>query len=294
MIVTSATLQALNTDFKGTFQDAFKSAQPVFNKIAMDIPSTTDKNVYGFFDEVPGFKEWLGDRELTSLKSSDYTITNKTWQWGITVKVEDMEDDKIGLIKPGIQVAGINSAYHPDVMVFEQLVGGFTNLCYDGKAFFATNHSWKGATYSNKHTLALDATNYQTVRSAQRKRLGGGNNPMMRNFRSTLVAGPALEATVKQILAAEKDAYGADNPNYNSADFMIDEQITSDTQWFLLVTSSPIKPLVYQPRRALKFTDLVGASDEFVVLKNKYFFGADKRDAAGYGLWQLADGSTGA
>lgn len=61
--------------------------------------------------------------------------------------------------------------------------------------------------------------------------------------------------------------------------------------WCLLDLSRPVKPFIFQDRRALQFTALDKPTDANVFNKKKYIYGWDARNAAGYGLWQLAYGS---
>ncbi len=61
--------------------------------------------------------------------------------------------------------------------------------------------------------------------------------------------------------------------------------------WALLDTTRPLKPLIYQERQPIKFVALTKESDESVVMRNEFIYGADGRAAAGYGLWQMAFGS---
>lgn len=61
--------------------------------------------------------------------------------------------------------------------------------------------------------------------------------------------------------------------------------------WFLLDLSRPVKPFIFQDRRPLAFTALDKPTDDNVFNRRKYIYGWDCRNAAGYGLWQLAYGS---
>ncbi len=59
--------------------------------------------------------------------------------------------------------------------------------------------------------------------------------------------------------------------------------------WYLMDTSRPLKPLIYQEREKPEFeakTD-PGTSDQ-VFLTDEYLYGTRARSVAGFGLWQLA------
>jgi phage major head subunit gpT-like protein len=63
------------------------------------------------------------------------------------------------------------------------------------------------------------------------------------------------------------------------------------TAWFLLDVSREIKPIIFQSRREVEFLSKDRPDDESVFMRKKYVYGVDRRDNAGYGLWQLAYGS---
>lgn len=65
----------------------------------------------------------------------------------------------------------------------------------------------------------------------------------------------------------------------------------SGTAWFLLCTTRPVKPLIFQMRRTPKLTRKDQPNDENVFLRDENVYGVDYRGAAGFGLWQLAYGS---
>lgn len=62
----------------------------------------------------------------------------------------------------------------------------------------------------------------------------------------------------------------------------------SGTPWYLFDVSREIKPFVFQNRRAPEFVGMDKPDDLNVFMKKKFLYGVDRRDNAGYGLWQLA------
>ncbi|UCX05429.1 Mu-like prophage major head subunit gpT family protein [Shewanella glacialimarina] len=58
--------------------------------------------------------------------------------------------------------------------------------------------------------------------------------------------------------------------------------------WFLLDTTRPLKPLIFQERRKLDLNTLFNPTDPAVWTKNEFQFGADMRCEAGFGFWQMA------
>lgn len=58
--------------------------------------------------------------------------------------------------------------------------------------------------------------------------------------------------------------------------------------WYLLDTSKPVKPLIFQKRREYNFVSKTQLTDDNVFDLNEFVYGADARVNAGVGLWQLA------
>ena len=63
--------------------------------------------------------------------------------------------------------------------------------------------------------------------------------------------------------------------------------------WYLLDTSRAIKPLIYQERQAPILVRKDREDDDNVFFDRSFLYGTHARGNAGFGLWQLAWGSTG-
>jgi phage major head subunit gpT-like protein len=65
----------------------------------------------------------------------------------------------------------------------------------------------------------------------------------------------------------------------------------SGAPWFLLCTKRPLKPIIYQERKAPNFVARDKETDENVFDRNEFVYGVDMRCNVGFGLPQLAWGS---
>ena len=63
------------------------------------------------------------------------------------------------------------------------------------------------------------------------------------------------------------------------------------TPWFLLCTTRPIKPIIYQERKPANFVARDKETDDNVFDQRRFVYGTDLRCNVGYGLPQLAWGS---
>ena len=97
MQITAATLLALQQGFNAAFLQGFGSVKSTRDLIAMTVPSTADIENYGWMKDLPGMREWVGQRQINNLESSAATLKNKSYEHTIAVKRDNIEDDKLGL-----------------------------------------------------------------------------------------------------------------------------------------------------------------------------------------------------
>ena len=113
MIINHANLAILNQAYNAAFQSGLTTAAPMWNQLAMLVPSTTSTEKYAWLGSITKFREWLGERTYQNLKQSDYSIKNKTWENTVSVNRDEIEDDQYGVYKPVIQQLGQDAATHP-------------------------------------------------------------------------------------------------------------------------------------------------------------------------------------
>lgn len=139
-LVTNATLNAMRVAFNKVFEQGKARANPQYLQVATVVPSTTKSNTYGWLGQWPGFREWVGDRVINSMKEHAYSIQNKDFESSVGVDRNDIADDNLGVYNPMFDEMGYASEVFPDELVFPLLKAGFTTLCYDGQYFLDTDH----------------------------------------------------------------------------------------------------------------------------------------------------------
>lgn len=65
-------------------------------------------------------------------------------------------------------------------------------------------------------------------------------------------------------------------------------QAGTDTPWYLLDGSRPLKPLIFQVREDYDLRTMTRPDDTHVFLNDEYLYGIRARVNAGFGVWQLA------
>lgn len=304
LIVNAATLNQVFINLKTTFNRAFEAAPSFWEKIAMRVPSTTKTNDYKWLANFPRMKKWVGDKAVKALAAFGYTVENDDWEATIEVDRNDIEDDTLGIYAPQAEMAGFSAKQLPDEIVAELVNGVFTNKCYDGQYMCDTDHpvtdkngvvqsvSNKGTKQLSAATQAAAIASLGVARTAMRKFTDDEGRPL--NITpNVLLVPPALEDIANILANNDRLDDGKPNPYKGTVTVVSDSRLTSDTAWFLLDTTKPVKPFIYQERKKPGFVQQVDPQADDVFMRKKFKFGAEARAAGGYGFWQLVYGSDG-
>lgn len=299
MLVNKTNLTAVFISLKTIFNKAFEAAPSTWQQTTMKVPSGSSQNDYSWLSRFPKMRKWLGDKAVKGLEAFKYTILNDDWEATVEVDRNDIEDDNIGIYSPQAQEAGWSAKQLPDEIDAELKNDAFTNLCYDGQYFYDTDHEVNESSVSNKGTAALSAAttaaataSYGAARQAIMEFADDEDRPLGL-VPDLLEVPPALEATARLLCESDKLTDESPNPYKGTAKVLVNPRLTSSTAWFLHVTSRPIKPFVYQERKAPVFVQQTDSQSDNVFMRRKFRFGAEARAAGGYGLWQLSYGSVG-
>lgn len=295
MIINQSSLAGLHVSYSAAYNKAFEGIQTNYERIATTVPSTTAATNYAWLGQIPQMREWIGEREIQNLSAYDYIIKNRKFEMTVGVPRDMIEDDQYGVYAPAFSSMGTEAAQHPDQLCFEALKNGFTEKCYDGKPFFATDHpsGEAGKTAAANMTHAkLDATSYQNARAAMMM-LTGDKGKSLNLVPDLLVVSPANEHAARLILKADQ-INGTSNVLKDTAEILVATELADKPDmWFLMCTKKFLKPLIYQKRREMKLVAKTKLEDENVFMRDEYIWGIDGRSNVGYGFWQMAYGSDG-
>jgi len=140
MLITSASLAALQQGFNAAFLSGLGSVTPSWGLVAMHVPSSTKTENYGWMKDLPGMREWVGQRVIHNLEATGAQLTNKNYEHTIGVDRNDIDDDSLGIYRPMFSMQGEVVARHPDQLVWSLLPAGFATKGFDGQYFFDTDH----------------------------------------------------------------------------------------------------------------------------------------------------------
>lgn len=296
MVINQGNMQHLFAGFSTAFNKAFQETEVSYPRIAMTVPSSTRETTYAWMGQIPNMREWIGSREVQNLMAHDYTIKNKNYELTTKIPVNDIADDQYGIYAPLIAEMGLSAKKHPDVLTFDLLGKGFREKSYDGVAYFSDSHPMgrdTKKTQCNMGTEKLSAASYASARQSMMT-IKGENGRTLNIVPDLLVVAPQNEAIARELLFADLIA-GSSNVNKNTCELLVVPELTDYAeQWYLFCTKRYIKPFVYQEREKPKLVCKNREEDDNVFYDDEFIYGIKARYNVGFGLWQLAYGSTGA
>ncbi|CAN7167354.1 Mu-like prophage major head subunit gpT family protein [Mesorhizobium amorphae] len=140
MDINASTLRSVYTGLSTAFNTRLATTSTLYRTVAMDVPSSTAMNEYPRMDDLPGIREWVGDRLIHDLSATTYIIRNKEFEGTIGVKRSSIEDDQFGFYTTIASQMGQDAAEFPDQLVWPLWKQGDATICYDGQNFFDTDH----------------------------------------------------------------------------------------------------------------------------------------------------------
>lgn len=303
MNLSQTTLAAMFLGLNTTFMRVLQSSPTVYNQLAMTVQSTGRGNVYPMLSDIPAMREWIGDKRVDQMDGKDYTIVNKSYESTIAVKRDDIEDDNLGFYTMQAGAIGEAGATLWDELLAEVINNGFTNLTYDGQAFFSDSHELKSpdfsGTFSNKGTKKLSAATQAAAKASLGAALESFGSLKRANGKplgvrpNVLMVPPALEDVANALMTADRLEDGKVNLHKGRLTVVINPFLTSPDAWFVLATDRSMRPFIVQKRKEPVMVSQTDMNADDVFMRAEYKFGVEARGAAGYGPWQLAYGSNG-
>ena len=296
-------LSALTTSIKKVFDTAFEAAPSTYTKVAMEVPSSGASNTYTWTDRFPSLRKWIGDKTVKALTGHAYTLTNEDYEATVEVDRNDIEDDNLGMYTIETQSVAQSSKEWADDLVYGVVTKGFEEQCYDGKPFYSTDHKvGEGKNtqiVSNKLTKALSVASLQAAQESlgaaitMMTELKDSEGKPLKLKPTLLLVPPALRETANTLVTTDRLEDGKPNPYKGALEVLVCPWLATKTEWHLFDASRPVKPIVYQPRKKPVFVAQFDVNSDNVFMRKKYRYGVEARGVAGFGLWQMAVGSTG-
>lgn len=307
-------LAGINSSFQTKFNKSLATVPGFYKKLCMECPSTAGENIYAWLASLPQISKKTAEIVRARLQLLGYRLTNEEFAGIIEVPRSAIEDDQYGVFGPTASMWGQRAGQVPDLELTDLLVNAFSSTKgkdYMGSAFFAASkkaHA-KATAFANLSAKKLSSTNFEAAYASLRERNDAAGVPLFTMQDSSqvyLVVCSDDEATADSIVKLATLSGGGMNPNYNKAQVLVLPGLQTKAQastiindadarpWFLLDCGQEIKPLIYQPRVAFELTPNFSLTSDAVFNQDVFSWKARGRLAMGYGLPELAYGSTGA
>lgn len=306
MEITQSRLDAVNKAFNTAFKEGLHGEATPLTDIFLQTSSTAETEAYEWLNTIGGLQEFTGEGKFEDLATSGYEIKNREYQNGVSVKSIAIRRDREGVYKPSFQMLGTRANQHKDELIGELLIGGFTQKDYTGKYFFDTDKKHapniaggkaKTPTFTNKGTKKISAANFEAAKLNIISRLDRDGRPLRFGKKLKLIVGSNSWATARDIVELETLAAGGKNPNYQAAELVLMPEIDASANpyaWFLVDAGYPVKALIFQDEVPVALESQTTAASDCVFVNKVLRYQAYGSRGAGYGLPQLAWGSTGA
>lgn len=300
MALNTAKYEVVQRTLTQSFREAAMAATPFYPNVCSTVTSDGADEGYGLIGNMPGVREWLGDRQFNELRAADFTIKNKLWEASLQVEKTDIDDDRIGLYGPLMTDLAAEASYHPDELFFQTLVNGESTACFDGQFFFDTDHSWgDSGTQSNDLTYAAATGTtptaeefraaFHAARAAMMKFKNDKgkllNRPINQRLSDLLVVvNPDFEVVATEALTANLTSTGGSNIVLDRPRIVSSAHLTDTSKMYLFNLQGALKPFVFQARQPIS-ASWKGADDaETKFLK----FMTSGRYNVGYLAWWKA------
>ena len=296
MAIDIASAQVKLRDLTAKFDNRVAAATPFYPSVCYDASSVRTSEKYGWIGNMPGMREWLGERQFSELRAANFVLENKHWESSLLIKKTDLADDNLGQYGPVLEQLGIEAAHHPDELWFSVLEQGESTACFDGQFFFDTDHVWgNSGSQSNDITSTVVSTSAPTVaeiKTAIRKMIRTMlafkndqgklyNRPTVGRLNDLTLLVPlalrdlAYDALESELLSNSSNGV-VDRPNIVSSPYL-----TSDVKLYLFKTGEAVKPFVFQRREPL--TRMMKGIDDLETKDVKFM--TEARYNVGYFAW---------
>jgi phage major head subunit gpT-like protein len=311
-IQSQAAMNRARENWQVTFLKAFTegAGRPLAEIMCQMETSKKAVEIRKMLTKFPGFKKFTGEIEAESMAWTEQSLANEEWADTVLVPRADIERDDIGQYGKEFEMMGAAARRHPDELLAAVMASAFTTNDYTGLPFFAADKPHipgvvDAKKFTNLMTAKPSAGSLEAayllmagIRDATGKPMGIGGKKMVvcsdkwgSTFRKLLKAETIVEVVTGEGVATVANIYSgtADLAVFN---YLYDG--TNDDKWFVLDQSWPLRAFILQHEVKPRFIAQDRETDDIPFRLKKNAYQGYYRGNVGFGLPQLAVGSTGA
>ena len=323
MIPSATNLDFFFTGLQTTFWNAYGTSLTWMEKIASIIPSATEQQGYAWIGQLDKMREWIGPRTVHHPMPQTYFVTNKLFELTESIDAIRLHNDTYGVYTPVVQMMGQSVKKTPDYQLRDLInsAGSYNNATlqagldklahwsavhpvdlYDSSKgvyvndFGASGTSIGGVTVGGALAPNAFATLYQEFMSRK-----GESGEALGVVPNLTVVPPQLDIVAKTILHAQffapQSFAGTPGTNVGATEnmlkgstdlLMVPDFAAYPATWYMLDTSRPVKPFIWQQNMAPDFVYRINPDDPVVFDTHGYLYGSRCYAAPGWSLAWLS------
>jgi phage major head subunit gpT-like protein len=269
--------------------------------------SDMESETYKWLGMVPAMREWIGGRQAKGFRENGLTIINKKFEATMEVVLDEIRRDKTDqvMIRVGELAQRVNA--HWAKLLCALITAGKTGYAYDGKRYFAANHTeGDSGTLKNLITPAcaddeditvveFEAAILQAVEALYNLKDDQGE-PINENARQFLVlVGPqhfskAAAALQNPVIVGSGQARTSTLVNLSGYLFQlaVSARLSAvGATFYVFRTDADTRAFIRQEEEALTIS-AVAEGSELEFNEDKHHYGVKAIRNVGYGMWQRA------
>jgi phage major head subunit gpT-like protein len=281
------------------------------NHISMLFTSDQSAETYAWLGQSPVMREWTAGRQAKRFNENKLIIHNRHFEATVAVMTHELRRDKTGQILVRIQELAERTNAHWASLLSQLMIEGETEKCYDGQAFFSTDHQ-EGKSGKQSNLIAVDQSklgipkgelgsepNVKVMKAAilkgVRQILGVKDDqgePFNENAKSFLALVPTNLMDVVNAAISSPVLSGAETNDLAlsrnfSLDYAVNSRLPWDNQFMIFRTDGSVAPFIRQEEMPVKL-NVIGDGSEEEFKEGRHLYGVDCWRNVGYGYWQKA------
>jgi phage major head subunit gpT-like protein len=307
-IENAAARARLAEDWKTLTFEAYASAPNFADLVCQMEDSNADINVYDVLIQIPTMRRFRDQVVAQKLAYVQIRLANDDWESTVEVKLSDIENNALGRYTNKFKALGQAAKLRADRSLGQILRESFTTNDYTGTPFFSANKPHipgvvDAGTFTNLMTEKPSANSWDKAKKLLANIRDKNGDPINMGLSRVVVCSPTYESTFKRLLNAElvlqiSGGVGAAVTNIYQGDaelVVLPWLAAAEHNWFVMDTSTPFRAVINQTATQPRFMAQDNPAIHSEAFKRHVaLYQVSQRGDVGYGLPQLAVGSTGA
>lgn len=311
-INSAAARLRLRENWKVVMLKSMHAALPsVAAKICQKESSSAAVEVYDMLVQLPSMRKFQDKVKLQTTGRAQHRIENEELEATVAIRQAALERGEAEQFNNKFEMLGIAVSRRPDKYLAQLMVSAFSTVDYTGLNFFAADKPHlpgviDAGTFSNLMTEKPSAGSWEKAKQLLAYIKDPNGEPYGLGENLVVVCSSKYASTMKKVLKAETitevvtgEGVAAVSNIYQGDAGLIEfkhlNNATNQDKWFVLDLSLPVRAFIDQTETQPRFFAQDDPNTHKDAFEEHIFqYQAYQRAALGFGLPQLAVGSTGA